>query len=64
MLHEVSKGKAITVLAYRRPQGLQKFEAPKVFRQSAYEGGKVVSHLHLPLSSSRENLGYSFVLEA
>jgi hypothetical protein len=31
-----------------RPQGLQEVQAPKIFRQSAHEGDKVVSRTHRP----------------
>ena len=44
------KGKALTFKAV----GLQEVEDPKVSRQSAHEGGKVVSPKHrLPLPSRR-----------
>jgi hypothetical protein len=38
-------------LFHYRPLGLQEVEAPRISRQSAHEGGKVVSPMHrLPLS--------------
>jgi len=47
-----------------RPLGLQGVEAPRISRQSAHEGGKVVSPKHrLPLPSGRYSR-YSFLLEA
>jgi hypothetical protein len=48
-----------------RPLGLQEVEAPRVSRQSAHEGGKiVVSHTHRPLLPPRRYPCYSFLLEA
>ena len=47
-----------------RHLGLQGFEVPRISRQSAHEGGKVVSPKHrLPLPSRRYSR-YSFLLEA
>jgi len=31
-----------------RPLGLQEVEASKISKQSAHDGGKVVSHMHRP----------------
>ena len=44
-----------------RPRGFQDVEAP---RQSAYEGGKVVSPTHWPPLPPRKYSWYSFLLEA
>ena len=35
-----------------------------IYRQSAHEGGKVVSPMHLPHVSLRKNSSYSFLLQA
>ena len=39
-----SKGKVIPLQALDRPLGLQEVEAPRIYRQLAHKGGKVVSH--------------------
>jgi hypothetical protein len=44
--------------------GVQEVEASKIARQSAQEGGKVVSPAHRPPLLSREVPWYSFLLEA
>jgi hypothetical protein len=44
--------------------GLHEVEASTISRQSAYEGGKVVSHTHRPPLSPRRYHRYSFLLEA
>jgi hypothetical protein len=43
--------------------GLQKVEAPKISRQIAQEGGKVVSPTHRPPITPRKHSWYSFLLE-
>jgi hypothetical protein len=44
-----------TITGLDRPLGFQEFEAPRIARQSAHEGGKVVSPPHRPpLSPRRE----------
>ena len=40
------KGKAFPLQAFDRPLGSQEVEAPRISRQSAQEGGKVVSPTH------------------
>jgi hypothetical protein len=47
-----------------RPLELQELEAPRISRQSAHEGGKVVSPIHQPPLPSRRYRWYSCLLEA
>jgi hypothetical protein len=47
-----------------RPLGQQEVEPPKIYRQSAHEGGKVVSPTHRPPLPARKYSWYSFLLEA
>ena len=47
-----------------RPRGPQKANAPRTFRQSAYEVGKVVSPTHHPPLTPKGYPWYSFLLEA
>jgi hypothetical protein len=47
-----------------RSLGFQEFLAPRICRQSAHEGGKVVSPTHRPPLPPREDTWYSFLLEA
>ena len=42
------------------PRGLQKFEAARIFRQSAHEGGNVVSPTHRPPQPRRKIPGTHF----
>ena len=58
------KGKAIPLQALCRPLGFQEVEAPKIYRQSALEDGKVVSLTHRPPLPPREDSWYTFLLEA
>ena len=44
--------------------GLQKVEAPRIFRQWAREGSKGVSRRHQPLLPLRGDAWYSCLLEA
>jgi hypothetical protein len=44
-----------------RPLGFQEVEAPRFFRQSAHEGGKVVSPTHQPPLPPRKYSWYSFL---
>ena len=46
------------------PLGLQKVEAPRIFRQSAHEDGKVVSPKNRPPLPPRGETWYLFLLEA
>jgi hypothetical protein len=45
-----------------RPLVLQEFEAPRISRQLAHEGGKVISLTHRPSLSPRRYPWYSFLL--
>jgi len=56
--------KKLFLSGLERPLGLQKVEVPKISRQSAHEGGKVVSPTHQPLLPARRHPWYSFLLEA
>jgi hypothetical protein len=47
-----------------RPSGLQEVKAPRISRQLAHKGGKVVSHKHRLSLFPREDPLYSFLLEA
>jgi hypothetical protein len=49
-----------------RPTGFQEVETPRIFRQWANEGGKVVSPMHRPRlpPPPRKYSWYSFLLEA
>jgi hypothetical protein len=51
-------------LSLYRPIEVQEVKTPKISRQSAHEGGKVVSPTHQPLLPLRENSWYAFVLGA
>ena len=42
------KGKSYLITGLDRPLRLQEFEAPRIYKQSAHEGGKVVSPTHRP----------------
>jgi hypothetical protein len=62
----MEKGDKGKVVPYRPWQALR---APggrgsQVFRQSAHEGGKVVSPMHQPPLPPRKDSWYSFLLEA
>jgi hypothetical protein len=41
-------GWSYPITGLERPLGLQEFEAPRISRQSAYDGGKVTSPTHRP----------------
>ena len=41
-----SESKSNTITGLDRPLGVQQVEAPRIFRQSAHEGGKVVNPTH------------------
>ena len=57
------KSKAIPVKAWTEPEGSKRLSS-QISRQSAHEGGKVVSPMHrLPLPP-RKYSWYSFLLEA
>jgi hypothetical protein len=59
--------KKIRQLLYRhgeRPWGFQEVEAPRISRQSAHEGGKVVSTTHRPTLPAKKYSWYSFLLKA
>jgi len=57
------KGKAIPLQAWTGPEGTRRLRFPDV-RQSAHEGGKVVSPMHQPPLPLRKYSWYSFLLEA
>ena len=57
----VSKGKAVPV---HRPLGLHEVEAPSISRESAHEGGKVVSSTRRPPLPPLKYPHYSVLLEA
>jgi hypothetical protein len=47
-------------LSHHRPLGFQEVEAPRISRQSARVGGKVVSPMHRPPLPPRKISWYSF----
>ena len=55
-------GKAKVILAHVQIgcEGFQEVEAPKIFRQSAREGGKFVSPMHRPPLPPGETPGTNF----
>ena len=53
--HTITLGYPITDLD--RPLGLQEVEASRICRQSAYEGGKVVSHMPSYTTTKRRRVG-------
>ena len=55
------EGKAVRLQAWTGPQG---WAGSRISRQSAHEGGKVVSPTHRPPFAPREDSWYSFLLEA
>jgi hypothetical protein len=62
-LLETSK-KSYSIIGLDTPLGLQEVQAPRIAKQLAHEGGKLVSHTHwLPLPLRRYPW-YSFLLEA
>jgi hypothetical protein len=63
-IKEKGKGKAIPLQALDRPLGLQEGRAPRISRQSALEGGKVVSPTHRPILPPRKDSWYSFLFKA
>jgi hypothetical protein len=57
MICVLQKGKNNPITGIDRPLGLQEVETSRFFRQSAHEGGKVVSlthRLHLEAESTPE----------
>jgi hypothetical protein len=58
------KGKAFPLQAWDRLLGFQDVEAPRISRQSALEGGRVVSPAHRPPLPPKKDFGYSFLSEA
>jgi hypothetical protein len=63
LLQQLSGIKAIPLQALTGPDGSSSLRLPDL-RQSAHEGGKVVSPMHLPLLTPRIYSWYSFLLEA
>jgi hypothetical protein len=57
------KGKAIPLQAWKGPEGSRRLRLPDL-KQSAHEGGKVVSPMHRPPLLPRNYSWYSFVLRA
>ena len=57
------KGKAIPLQAWTGPEGSSRLR-PQISRQSAHEGGKVVSPTHRPTLPPRKYSWCSFLLEA
>jgi hypothetical protein len=56
--------KSCPITGLSRPSGLQDVEVPRMSRQSAHEGGNVVSPTHRPPLLPREDPWYSFLLKA
>jgi hypothetical protein len=56
--------KSYSITGLDRCLGLQKLEAPRISRQSAHEGAKVVGPTHRPPLPARRYPWYSFKLEA
>jgi hypothetical protein len=52
------------ITGLERPLGFQEVEASRISRQSACEGGKVVSPKHRPPLTPKKYSWYSFLLEA
>ena len=62
--HPQTYVKTYSVTGLGRRLGLQEVEAPRISRQSAHEGAKVVGHTHRPPLPARRYPWYSFKLEA
>jgi hypothetical protein len=60
-MHTWNKNRDISKAIPVQARGLQEVEAPRIFRQSAHEGGKSVSPKHRPPLPARENPWYSFL---
>jgi hypothetical protein len=56
--------KTILVQTGAGREGCRSFEAASISRQSAHEGGKVVSRTHRPPLPHRKYTWYSFLMEA
>jgi hypothetical protein len=63
LLKAKGKGKAIPLEAWTGSEGSRRLRLA-VSRQSAHEGGKVVSPTHRPPLTPRKYTRYSFLLEA
>jgi hypothetical protein len=63
-LKEITEYLKLTRASDIQTLGLKEVEVPRISRQSAFEGGKVVSPTHRPLLPSRKDPEYSYLLEA
>ena len=61
---KVKKVKSFPATGLDRPLGFQEVEIPRISRQSAHEGSKVVSPTHRPSLYPKKDSWYSFLLEA
>ena len=57
-------GESCPITDLDSPLGLQEVQAPRIYSQSAHEGGKVVSPTYRPPLPPRGYPWYSFLLEA
>ena len=58
------KGKSIPLQGWKGPKVLTRLRRPDFSRQSAHEGGKVLSPTHRPPLPPRKYSWYSFLLQA
>jgi len=62
MFHIVAIRKSVHMQDWTGPEGYQEVEVPRISRQSAHEGGTVVSPTHRPSLPPRKYSWYSFLL--